>query len=319
MRSTTRAALGATLVVAATGIGGPAVARASDGIAAGGYTVSGDLATFPVHHGHTTDGRPFTYVVIEASDSGTAQRFGVRVAAKLQNAAGTGAVQPGSLDAAGELVTPGSVDFSPVRALPDSPGSVGVDGYSPLVQLPDGAVVNAPVVADDSGRHDKVTALDEHSVTLRLTHGFARTEAVRYLSTDASVPGVAALEDATYAEPLGEAPGQGDDSTHSSRAALAAVVNGPTGRDNPQRQGIDSALLGEGDPLNVLAWLPGQGRYSPLWDVHLTEWTPAATAVRLTQFSDVEALAQQRLVTGPGGIPWQASGPVVDCPILALG
>ena len=33
----------------------------------------------------------------------------------------------------------------------------------------------------------------------------------------------------------------------------------------------------------------------------------------------VEDLAQEGRVTGPDGATWGASGPVVDCPILALG
>jgi len=332
MRPFTRSALVAVAVAATAALGQPAPAAqaSSGGISAGGYTVSGDEATFPLRQGRTTDGRSFSYIVIEASDSETAQRFGVRVVNKLQNAANTMAVQRGVIQTDGLLRTPGSVDFTPERSVSGTPGtgfppaaavpgSEGRGGYSPLVQLPDGGVINAPVVANGTGTHDKVVALSGSAVTLRLTHGFARGNAVRYLSTDASEPDVAALEGSTLAEPLRTAPGRGDDSSHSSRAALAAFVNGPTGAVNPQRQGLNSALLDEGDPLNVLAWLPGQGRYSPLWDVHLTEWAPGETPMRVTEVAEVEDLAEARQVVGPGGSPWAASGPVVNCPILALG
>ena len=37
------------------------------------------------------------------------------------------------------------------------------------------------------------------------------------------------------------------------------------------------AVVG-GSPLNVLAWSPNQGRYSPLWDAHLAAWTADAIA-----------------------------------------
>ena len=94
-------------------------------------------------------------------------------------------------------------------------------------------------------------------------------------------------------------------------------------RTTRQRQGIASALADGLDPLNVLAWEPHQGRYSPLWDVHLTEWTPAAKAagrdLRQSRFADVEDLARAGLVTAPGGGAWGASDVVVLCPIISQG
>ncbi|MDH5288860.1 MAG: hypothetical protein OEY41_02565, partial [Acidimicrobiia bacterium] len=120
-------------------------------------------------------------------------------------------------------------------------------------------------------------------VTLALTDGFSRGDAVVYLSTDVSDHDVAALEGSTWASLLQQAPKAGDDSTASGRASLAAFVNGPTGADNPERQGVNSALLGDGDPLNVLAWTPNQGRYSPLWDVHITQWGVDRTPERITR------------------------------------
>jgi hypothetical protein len=326
---TTLAALAVTATAATISVAPPALA--AGGIATGGFAVHGETATFPLHAGRTTDGRDFWYIAIEASDSSAAKTFGVRVVNKLQNAAGTGAVQSGRL-VNGVLVTSGYVDFTPAHVVAGTPGtgfppvtaqpgSVADATYSPLVQLPSGAVVNAPVISDDTGTHDKVVALDTtaRTVTLRLTHGFARGNAVRYLSTDASDPGVAALEGSTSVPRLAQAPRAGDDSTHSARASLVGFVNGPTGVNNPQRQGINSALLGEGDPLNVLAWLPGQGRYSSLWDVHLTQWAAGSTPRRVTRFADVEDLAAQGAVTGPGGAPWAANDIIVNCPILALG
>jgi len=331
MRTGYGTTVAAVVIGASALIPSAALADGSEGrVPAAGYTVVGDQGTFPLRPGRTTDGHSFWYVVIEASDSHAAEQFGVRVAQKLQNATGSGAVQEGVVDR-GVLLTDGTVDFSPERAvtgtpgvgfppLAAEPGSVGRGGYSPLIQLPDGAVINAPVVANGTGRHDKVISIDVSArrVTLQLTHGFARGKAVRYLSTDASAPDVAALEGATWSAPLAAAPGRGDDSTASSRAALAAFINGPL-TPRSQRQGVNSALLGGGDPLNVLAWLPEQGRYSPLWDVHLTAWAPGVPAARVTEFADAEDLAEDGRVTGPDGTPWTANGIVVNCPILALG
>jgi hypothetical protein len=335
LKTSVRAAASASVAVLALGVPAapvaPATAGSGEGAAAGGFSVDGDTATFPLREGRTTDGRRFWYVAVEASDLNAASRFGVRVVNKLRNAAGTGGVDHGRL-VNGVLVTHGSVDFAPQRTVVGTagsgfppvtarPGSRGDAAYTPLVELPDGSVLNAPVVANDTGVHDKVLAIDRqaHRVTLQLTRGFARGNPVRYLSTDATAEGPAALEGATFAPRLVQVPSAGDDSTDSARAGLAAFVNGPSGADNPQRQGLNSALLGEGDPLNVLAWLPGQGRYSSLWDVHLTAWATGMTPRRARRFDQVEDLAAARKVTAVNGGRWVADNIIVNCPILALG
>lgn len=276
--------------------------------------------TLPLRRGRTADGW-FHYVVLDASTSAAADRFGVNRAAKLENALGTAAVQRGRFRR-GVLVVAAGVDFSPDRSVGEGrPGSVGAAGYSPLVRLPDGTVIDAPHVANATGVHDKVVALGSGSVRLQMTEGRSRGRVVHYLSTDASQPGPAALEGATLAPALDAAPRPGDDGSGSARASLAALVNGQTGADNPQRQGIGSALADGLDPLNVLAWTPQQGRYSPLWDVFLAEWTPAAKAagrdLRQDRFADVEDLAEDGLVTAPGGGPFGASDVVVVCPIIS--
>jgi hypothetical protein len=160
------------------------------------------------------------------------------------------------------------------------------------------------------------------TLTYRETHGFQGGKAVKYVSFDASDPVAAALENATFAPALGLAPRAGDDSTHSSRATLVAFVNSQIGADNPQRQGLNSAILNGLDPLNVLRWNPSQGRNSPLWDVNLAEWTPAAIAsgqnVRQTDVGTIQGLAEHGLITGPGGMAFGASGFIVNCPIVSL-
>ena len=316
------------LAVLPLAISAPSASAGSDsGTFVPTATVSGTTATFPVYRGRTTAGASFSYIVIEASTSSSADRFKVNKINKLANV-GDGA-QPGRVEN-GVLVVDAGVDFSPARIVAGTPGtgfppvtaqpgSIGAPGYSPIVRLPDGSVINAPQLANATGRHDKVISLTSTKVTVALTRGFARGEAVRYLSTDASAEGPAALEGSTYAPRLARAPRAGDDSTDSGRAGLTAFINGPTGATNPQRQGINSALLGEGDPLNVLAWLPNQGRYSPLWDVHLTAWAAGNTPVRVTRFADVEDLAEDGAVTAPDGSPWTANDIVVNCPIIALG
>src|SRR3954470_5067330 len=287
-------------------------------------------ATFPLRHGVTTDGRDLWFVIIDASNSNAAAQYGVNVSNKLQNVIGTSAVMPVT-DSNGTWVFPATVNFAPDRVVVGTTGtgfpptdfhagSVGEAGYTPLIQLPDGTVLNAPQVANATGMHDKVVRIDQahRTVDLLLTNGFSRGEKVLYVSTEATVEVAAALEGATLAPALDAAPTAGQDGTDQARASLAAFVNGPTGVTSPQRQGLNSALLGEGDPLNVLAWMPNQGRYSPLWDVHLTEWAPGQTPRQITSFAGVADLAANGAVTAPGGAPWGASGFIVNCPIVAL-
>src|SRR3954453_22177154 len=288
-----------------------------------------DTVTLPLHHG-TSRGRDVWFVVLEASTSNAAQARGANRSNKLANAAGTTAVQRVSVARAGTIDFPASVDFGPERVVnaPNgfppadfAPGAVGEDGYSPLIQLPDGAVVNAPQIANATGQADKVVSIDKAhgTVTYRETNGFARGNPVKYVSTDATDPLAATLEDATLAPALNAAPFAGGDGTDSARASLAAFVNGATGANNPQRQGLNSAVVDGLDPLNILAWTPNQGRYSPLWDVHLADWAPGVAPTRQTEFAKVADLGRAGTLTAPDGGPFGASGFIVDCPIGSQG
>jgi hypothetical protein len=160
-------------------------------------------------------------------------------------------------------------------------------------------------------------------VVMEETSGFQGGKPVLYISTDASIELAAALENATYAPRLNAAPSVGDDSKDSARASLAAFVNGQTGANNPQRQGLNSALLDGLSPLNVLRWNPDQGRYSPLWDVHPAAWTSAAIAagqnLRQTDWGKIQGLVDHGQITGPGGAPFAAGNFIVDCPIVSMG
>lgn len=293
---------------------------------------SDGTVTLPLHRG-TSQGRTVWYIVLDSSDGNDAQARGINHSQKLANAKGTTAVQKvDMLD--GTVDFPATVDFSPVRQVTPGPqgfppaavqpGAVGEPGYSPLIELPDGTILNAPHVANDSGQADKVVELDtvNGTVTYVETEGFQGGRGVRYVSTDASNPVAAALENVTFAPQLDFAPFAGGDGTDSARASLAAFVNGQTGADNPERQGLNSALLDGLDPLNVLRWKPTQGRYSPLWDVHLSEWSAEAGAggqnLRQTKWMDgVAGLVGEGLVTGPGGAEFGPSGFIVNCPIVS--
>ena len=314
----------------------PAAAQTSDGrtlFITSAVEHPDDTATFPLYTG-TSQGRTVRFIILDASDSAAADRFGVNQVNKLRNARGTLAVQKAGINPDGSIDFPATVDFGPVHEVvagPNGfppakavPGAVGEPGYSPLIELPDGTILNAPHIANDTGQADKVVHLDtvNGSVTYRETHGFQQDRGVRYVSTDASDPVAAALEESTWAPLLNHAPFAGGDGTDSARASLAAFVNGQTGAANPNRQGLNSAILDHLDPLNVLFWNPTQGRYSPLWDVHPAAWTAEAIAtgqnVLQTDFRRIMfSLTQDGLVTGPGGAPFGPAGIVVNCTIVS--
>lgn len=302
--------------------------------------------TLPLHHG-TSHGQAVYYVIIDTSNGNLAQSLGVNHSQKLANAANTTAAQKVTVNN-GVIDFPATVDFSPNHllsvpsAFPPAVFQAGAVGetatgiqpaYTPLAQLPDGTILNAPQIARDQNGDgqitllteaaDKVVAIDlaNMTVTYRETNGFQGGKAVKYASFDASDPLAAALEDVTYAPALNAAPTVDDDSIASSRASLAAFVNGQTGQGNQQRQGLNSAVLGDGDPLNVLRWNPSQGRNSPLWDVHLAAWTDAAIAqglnTRQMDWNTLQGLVDHGFITGPGGDRFQAANFIVNCPIIS--
>jgi hypothetical protein len=305
------------------------------------------IVTYPLYQG-TSHGRKEFYVITDASKRSVAEALGVNYVPKLAQAAGTAAVQ----NSTSEIGTgrgidfPASVDFSPQHILipgPDGfppagaqPGAVGEPGYSPLVQVNfrgTNVVLNAPQVANDTGQADKVVALDNvhKQLSYRETDGCYDNESVHYASFDASDPGAAAIEDVTYAPNLNAAPSAGCadpavPAPNCSREPLIAFTNGQTGATNPERQGLNAAILDGPPPLNILKEIPeptSQFDYSPMWDIHLETWTDAAVAhglnVRQTDFSTALQQVTNGFATGfPLGTPFGPSGFVVNCPVVSL-
>ena len=340
MKRITRELLALTLpiVLAAGGLATPASAdtkTANDDVRlfiTSAIEQANNKVTLPLRRG-TSNGQAVYYIITDTSDGNLSDKLGVNRSNKLENAANTRAVQKVSYNADGTINFPATVDFSPVRrVVPGTqgfppivaePGAIGETGYSPLIQLPNGTIVNAPHIANAYGQADKVSSIDTEKlrVTYLETDGFAHGEAVKYISTDASDPVAATLENVTYAPALNNALRAGDDSTASARSGLVAFTNGQIGATNPQRQGLTSALLDGLAPLNILSWNPNQGRYSPLWDVHLAQWSQRAIRtgqnVRQTDFSKVEDLAKRGLVTSFGGGAFAPAGFIVNCPTVS--
>ncbi len=336
-RSLRRAGIALALSLATTA---PAVASGSASgderklfITSAQENTTTDQATLRVHRAIDDDGERASYVVTESSDKKDAKARGVNYSPKLTNARGTAAVQRGWYDGAGVLHVADTVDFSPVHVVTPGPGgfppaaaipgAVGQAGYSPLVQLPNGTVINAPHVMNATGAHDKLTAPISGGVaTFAEAEGFYDGKEVYYVSFDASDPGIAALEGATFAPKLNAAPGLGsNDKKTSARSGIAPFANGQTGVANPNRQGLSSALLGEGGPLNVVQSRPRQNEYSPLWDAHLSVWSADAVAAgrntRQTDFDDIQDLAADGEIGGPAG-SWGAIGAIINCPIFSI-
>lgn len=305
-----------------------------------------DTVTLPLRHGHLADGRSVYFVLTDVSDAAKARSLGLVYAPKLKNAIGAHSTRHGQINQAGEFTFDrGTVDFSPTaRLVPGdapnffppkvfTPGSVGDQDYSPFVNV-DGIVYNAPVLAFNvepeaidfcSGHpnyelvHDKVIAIcpKTNTVTLALTHGFAAGKEVIYISTDSNNPMPATMETSTYTPATADLGGKNADET------LYAFANGATGKDNPERQGFNSALGGEGTPLNILEALrPSSHAYSPLWDIQVAVWTDAAITKgdrkRLTSGQDAEAAMAKGDLMSPMGGAVTSLGLLVNCPVIGF-
>jgi hypothetical protein len=308
--------------------------------------------TLPLYQGQMKDGRKVWYVLTDTDDKGNADALGINYAAKLTYAnVGKGA-RTATLETNATLTfDSGTVDFKPERALvpgddPNpfppknaSPGAMGDEDYSPLVVIENagGHIYNAPMIAFDvddeqlsfpdgnpdySIVEDKVVSIDPENmtVTLKLTQGFSFAKPVLYLSTDASDPLAATLEGAIYAPALKDISVGGDDSAFSAIERIFVFINGPMGKDNPQRQGLNSAIVDGESPLNVLGGIPTVATdYSPLWDMNLGMWTEDAInngyRSRMIEEFQILGMAQKGWITGPAEAPFGSIGIVVNCPI----
>lgn len=313
-------------------------------------------ATMPLYEGRMASGESVWYIITDTSDEGLAELLGVNHSRKLiytdiergvRDAVidGTGTVvfEQGRVDFTPELViTPGEAPnfFPPAEA---RPGSVGDEFYTPLFQLQNGGgavIYNGPVLAfgasadqlnamcegnpDYSIVHDKVTAIcpRDGTVTLKLTLGYSFAKPVWYASFDANTELAATLEGSTLT-PVYDALGiQLEDATlGSGLERILLVLNGPTGGDNPDRQGLNSALADGRDPINVFGGIPTYNLdYSPLWDAMLLQWTPEAIEAgydtRLIDAFQALQYETRGYITGPEGGRVTSSGIVINCPIF---
>ncbi len=320
---------------------------------AGEVDLKAETVKLPLYQGKMRDGRKVWYILTDTTDAENAAALGLNFAAKLQYAAVGRGARHATLEKDTTLTfESGTVDFSPKRrVVPGTapnyfppkaaePGSIGDQDYSPLVKIDNagGAIYNAPIVAfnveasqinfcdgnpDYSLVHDKVVRIcpSDQTVTLQLTEGFSFARPVLYLSMDANDPVVATLEGVTMAPGLKDITVGHDDSAFSATERLFLFANGPTGKENPQRQGLNSAITDGLSPLNVFGGIPTVATdYSPLWDLNLGVWTRDSIEKgyrsRLLQEFQVLDFAEKGFITGPNGGKFGSTGFIVNCPII---
>nr|MBA3550622.1 CHRD domain-containing protein [Patescibacteria group bacterium] len=309
--------------------------------------------TLPLYKGIGPNGKSVYYILTEAADFEVAKKLGLNYAPKLVYGRGTEGSQNVTLEN-GMMKFKGDVDFSPVRQLAPGPfpntfppvmaqpGAVGDAEYSPLVVLPSGMVLNAMIVANDTGVHDHLVSMDKAKGTIvfELLDGFENGQQYYFhLVTESSDPGAATIERGTYAPRLGKLPEFGNSATGGKSALLAfsPIANGETGAYNPERQGLNSTIL-DGqtyDPINVFPLDPDNNKresnnYSPMWDAHINMWTPEAIAAghrrRIKSFADLEQLVAKGYVKDiPAnmGTPnsfaagLKPSNAIINCPVIA--
>jgi hypothetical protein len=312
--------------------------------------------TLPLRKGKLASGEAVWSVLTDTSDENLANLHGINYSAKMAYGLIGKNTRTASIDKDGLFIfDAGKVDFSPERGLtpgeapnyfpPTSatPGAVGDADYSPLVQFSNGknAVFNMPMVSfntseeelnamcdgavDHAKVHDKVTAIcpRDGTVTLAMTLGYTFGKPIFYLSTEANDPTVATLEAAIHAPAMSDQPFALEDAAPGESAErIYVVVNGPTGLDNPYRQGINSAIADGGHgPLNVLGGIPTINLdYSPIWRLFPVVWTADAIEkgyrTKMTNAIDIENAGAKGIVESIAGGPPKAVGFLVNCPVV---
>jgi hypothetical protein len=303
----------------------------------------------PLHQGKLSTGEIVWFVLTDVSDQATSKEMGLTWAPSLSMAKDLGSTRAAEVDGTGHFTfQSGRVDFSPVQTLTkgDPPnffppkvaraGSIGDARYSALVRVTNrnGMVFNAPVVAFNVGPEkisfcngnpdytlvtDSVASIcpEKGTVDLKLRFGFASGKHLRYLSFDANSEESAMLEASTFA------PAESDILQSGATEVIYTIVNGKMGASDPERQGLDSALNGEGPSLDILAHFSDiSSGYSPMWDVRLAVWTKDAIEkgqrTILTDGDDLEGKSESGLLVSPAGGPVKTTGNLVNCPVVGF-
>jgi len=317
------------------------------------FTYRNASVTLPLFRGLSPLGKDVFYIITDASDFEVARRMGINYAPKLAEAIGSPGVQSVTLHD-GIMKFAGNVDFSPkYKVVAGDPpgyfppkvanaGGVADDQWSSIVVLPSGLVLNAQIMQNDSGKHDRLKAIDTEArtVTLSILDGVQGGKQYFYhLVTDASADVPAVLEKGVFAPKLAKIPqfGKSLPGEKSALLGFSPVLNGRTDKGSGEDQGFSTALGNGIDPINVFPIGPAndnrsrENNYSPLWDAHVSMWTQAAIDAgkvhRIHSMDEQKSLIREGLLTsasinppGPGnpyvgGLrPTQA---IINCPVIA--
>lgn len=330
---------------------------------------AGPTARFPMFQGWETTAnglRKCYYVITEASDRKMAKKLGVIFSPRMADAIGSGGEQNAYWNRRGRLVFEGSVDFSPKRSLIPgpangllfgfppaevNPGAIASTEWSSYVVLPSGVVINAQMVANSTGIHDRIPhpdgngpaqeddlnnpnlAIDQASVVMQLLDGWQNERPYYFhIVTDTSDPGPATIELGVFAPRLANLPTFGL-FPGGSMLPFSPTANGrTTDTDGFGVQGLNAASLSnrqEQDPTNTFPIDPRDERYAPMWDAHITEFTvPEADRPILRSFDQInQLLADGTLIPFRGNANpnplanslsdlLTATGAIINCPVI---
>ena len=333
---------------------------------------AGPTARFPLFQGLETlpDGseRKGYYIITESSDFFMAKKLGVIYSPRMAASIGSGGEQKGYFNKKGRLVFEGSVDFSPKRSLVAgggsddgllfgfppaevNPGAIADNNWSSYVVLPSGVVINAQLMANETGIHDRIPnpegngqeqeddltnpniAIDQASVVLQILDGWqGGKEYFFHIVTDTSDPAPAAIELGTFAPRLANLPTFGL-FPGGSMLPFSPTANGrTTDTDGEGVQGLNTAALSDRqvqDPTNTFPIDPSNTLYAPMWDAHITEFTiPESERPILKSFDEVnKLLADGTLIPFRGNANpsplanslsdlLTATGAIINCPVV---
>jgi len=318
------------------------------------FTYRSATVTLPLYRGVAPRGGDVFYIITDASDFEVARRMGINYAPKMAKAAGTPGAQAVTL-ANGVMQFRGNVDFAPVYQVtpgppptffpPKSfrPGAVGDAEWSSMAVLPSGTVLNVQMVHNASGKHDRLKAIDlkARTATLSLLDGVHDGKQYYYhLVTDVSADLPAVLEKGVFTPRLAKVPAFGKSRPGDDSALLgfSPVLNGTTVKGSGKDQGFSTSLANGGiDPINIFPIAPRNGdramsnNYSPLWDAHVSMWTPAAISggkvKRVGSLGELARLVKAGMMTNAMINPPGASNPyiaglrstqaIINCPVIA--
>lgn len=317
------------------------------------FTYRKATVTLPLFRGLDPKGESVYYILTDASDFEFAKALGINYAPKLRKAAGSPGAQTATIKD-GLITFKGNVDFSPVyKVVPGSPdpfppavadpGAVADAQWSSIVVLPSGIVINAQVVHNKTGSHDRLKDIDlkHRTVTLSVLDGAQGGKQYFYhLVTDVSASLPAVLEKGVFAPRLAMLPtfGKSEPTDDSALLGFSPNVNGISKLDSGQEQGFVASLSNGGiDPINVFPLGPNNqdssesNNYSPLWDAHISLWTPKA--IQEGKVHRILSMAEQKQLiadgyltsaTGDASSPTNAfvgglhpSGAIINCPVIA--